>query len=152
MEFSDAYLKFWKSCMLSFVYGILSRYWQTGSVHTLNQGSATCGSRATCGSLNVKLWLFSSILKYYLFYQKEKKHLKILNRLTRIRHLFYLCHLHSLFTSSLLRDTLRLWRQYESMENSIRIDRSCLLSYVTQITFRLVSFATKNLHTLRNQI
>ena len=35
---------------------------------TLSQGSATCGSRATCGSLDVKLWLF--IRKYYLFYQK----------------------------------------------------------------------------------
>jgi hypothetical protein len=45
----------------------------------LGQGSATCGSQATCGSLDVKLRLFSSIRKYYL---KKKKHLKIvLNRL-----------------------------------------------------------------------
>jgi hypothetical protein len=29
----------------------------------LGQGSATCGSRATCGSLDVKLRLFSSILE-----------------------------------------------------------------------------------------
>jgi hypothetical protein len=37
----------------------------------LEQGSATCGSRATCGSLDVKLRLFSSIRKYYLFYKKK---------------------------------------------------------------------------------
>ena len=36
------------------------------------QRSATCGSRATCGSLDVKLQLFSSIRKYYLFKQKKK--------------------------------------------------------------------------------
>jgi hypothetical protein len=39
----------------------------------LTQGSATCGSRATCGSLDVKLRLFSSIRKYYLFYKKKIK-------------------------------------------------------------------------------
>jgi hypothetical protein len=37
----------------------------------LAQGSATCGSRATCGSLDVKLRLFSSIRKCYLFYKKN---------------------------------------------------------------------------------
>jgi hypothetical protein len=31
--------------------------------YVLEQGSATCGSRATCGSLDVKLRLFSSILE-----------------------------------------------------------------------------------------
>ncbi|GBM23263.1 General transcription factor II-I repeat domain-containing protein 2A [Araneus ventricosus] len=37
-------------------------------------------------------------------------------------------------------------------ENSIRIGRSCLHSYATQMAFRLVSFATKNSHTIRSQI
>ncbi|GBN55647.1 hypothetical protein AVEN_190292-1 [Araneus ventricosus] len=37
-------------------------------------------------------------------------------------------------------------------ENSIRIGRSRLHSYATQMAFRLVSFATKNSHTIRSQI
>ncbi|GBN74038.1 hypothetical protein AVEN_250592-1 [Araneus ventricosus] len=37
-------------------------------------------------------------------------------------------------------------------ENSIRIGRSRLHSYSTQMAFRLVSFATKNSHTIRSQI
>ncbi|GBM60289.1 hypothetical protein AVEN_81647-1 [Araneus ventricosus] len=37
-------------------------------------------------------------------------------------------------------------------ENSIRIGRSHLHSYATQMAFRLASFATKNLHTIRSQI
>ncbi|GBN81391.1 hypothetical protein AVEN_204581-1 [Araneus ventricosus] len=37
-------------------------------------------------------------------------------------------------------------------ENSIRIGRRRLHSYATQMAFRLVLFATKNSHTIRNQI
>ncbi|GBM11165.1 hypothetical protein AVEN_133902-1 [Araneus ventricosus] len=37
-------------------------------------------------------------------------------------------------------------------ENSIRIGRSRLHSYATQMAFRLVSFTTKNSHTRRSQI
>ncbi|GBM06451.1 hypothetical protein AVEN_58301-1 [Araneus ventricosus] len=37
-------------------------------------------------------------------------------------------------------------------ENSIRIGQSRLHSYATQVAFRLVSFATKNSHTIRSQI
>ncbi|GBN00984.1 hypothetical protein AVEN_201755-1 [Araneus ventricosus] len=37
-------------------------------------------------------------------------------------------------------------------EESIRIGRSCLHSYATQMAFRLVSFATKNSHKIRSQI
>ncbi|GBM83535.1 hypothetical protein AVEN_119697-1 [Araneus ventricosus] len=37
-------------------------------------------------------------------------------------------------------------------ENSIRIGRSRLHSYATQMAFRLFSFATKNSHTIRSQI
>ncbi|GBM42804.1 hypothetical protein AVEN_228579-1 [Araneus ventricosus] len=37
-------------------------------------------------------------------------------------------------------------------ENSIRIGRSRLHSYATQMAFRIVSFATKNSHTIRSQI
>ncbi|GBN83703.1 hypothetical protein AVEN_269656-1 [Araneus ventricosus] len=37
-------------------------------------------------------------------------------------------------------------------ENSIRIGRNRLHSYATQMAFRLVSFATKNSHTIRSQI
>ncbi|GBO37258.1 hypothetical protein AVEN_121696-1 [Araneus ventricosus] len=37
-------------------------------------------------------------------------------------------------------------------ENSIRIGRSRLHSYATQMAFRLVSFATKNSHTVKSQI
>ncbi|GBM02631.1 hypothetical protein AVEN_258937-1 [Araneus ventricosus] len=37
-------------------------------------------------------------------------------------------------------------------ENSIRIGRSRLHSYATQMAFRPVSFATKNSHTIRSQI
>ncbi|GBM17404.1 hypothetical protein AVEN_119446-1 [Araneus ventricosus] len=37
-------------------------------------------------------------------------------------------------------------------ENSIKIGRSRLHSYATQMAFRLVSFATKNSHTIRSQI
>ncbi|GBN37411.1 hypothetical protein AVEN_86856-1 [Araneus ventricosus] len=37
-------------------------------------------------------------------------------------------------------------------EHSFRIERSCLHSYATQMTFRLVSFATKNSHTIRSEI
>ncbi|GBM23677.1 hypothetical protein AVEN_117419-1 [Araneus ventricosus] len=37
-------------------------------------------------------------------------------------------------------------------ENSIRIGRSRLHSYATQMAFRLISFATKNSHTIRSQI
>ncbi|GBN34555.1 hypothetical protein AVEN_33628-1 [Araneus ventricosus] len=37
-------------------------------------------------------------------------------------------------------------------DNSIRIGRSRLHSYATQMAFRLVSFATRNSHTIRSQI
>ncbi|KAK0056009.1 hypothetical protein Bpfe_014410 [Biomphalaria pfeifferi] len=37
----------------------------------LEPGSVTCGSRATCGSLDVKLRHFTCISKYYLFYRKQ---------------------------------------------------------------------------------
>ncbi|GBN74113.1 hypothetical protein AVEN_28683-1 [Araneus ventricosus] len=40
----------------------------------------------------------------------------------------------------------------KKIENSIRIRRSRLHSYATQMAFRLVSFATKNSHTIRSQI
>ena len=65
----------------------------------LGQGSATCGSRATCGSLDVKLRLFGcevAALQFhtqilFILYKKKKIKIKIvLNRLTRIRHRFYL--------------------------------------------------------------
>ena len=62
----------------------------------LGQGSATCGLRAMCGSLDVKLRLFSSICKYYLFYEKTIK--IVLNRLTRIRHRFYLSATYTRFS------------------------------------------------------
>ncbi|GFU12862.1 hypothetical protein TNCV_3574191 [Trichonephila clavipes] len=38
----------------------------------------------------------------------------------------------------------------KSIENSTVIGRSHSLSYATQMAFRLVSFATKNSHTIRN--
>ncbi|GFU88124.1 hypothetical protein TNCV_1336931 [Trichonephila clavipes] len=65
----------------------------------LRQGSATYGSQAICSSLDVKLRLFSSLRKYYLFYQKKT----FKNRSESIDEdyapFLALSHLYSLFTS-----------------------------------------------------